>query len=182
MHLTNTTTSSHSWTDGFLPSAVQRDHRGWEEQEGQWWKLGLDGKESLSLAVGGPTGADAIRDWVGKDPIAWGLAAQPPQWHQAPSVFHMWKRRIFSIFSGDLIIFFVGGGPGNRLLRWQCGLPEDTCCRIQLISKEVTPRQRSVAVDGDPQPCGDVATAWILVHNKTLRAVLYSKFIFIHTL
>lgn len=46
-----------------------------------------------------------------KDPIARGLAAQPPQWQPGPSVFHMWKRRIFSIFFGDSIYtFFCGLG------------------------------------------------------------------------
>lgn len=85
LHLTKLSIfcSSCSLTDGILPSALQRDHWGWKEQEGQWWKLGLDGKEPLRLAVWGPRGANEIRDWVGKDPIARGLAAQPPQWHQA---------------------------------------------------------------------------------------------------
>lgn len=32
---------------------------------------------------GGPRGANENRDWVRKDPMARGLAAQLPHWHQA---------------------------------------------------------------------------------------------------
>lgn len=59
---------------------------------------------------GGPVGANEIRNWIGKYPIARGLAGPATPVAPGPSVFHMWKRRIFSIFFGDLI-FFVGGGP-----------------------------------------------------------------------
>lgn len=72
-------------TVGILPSALQRNYRGWKEQKGQWRKLGLDGEEPLRPAVwwGGPRGAKENRDWVRKDPMARGLAAQLPHWHQA---------------------------------------------------------------------------------------------------
>lgn len=62
---------------------------------------------------GSPRGASEIRDSVAKDPIAQGLSAQPPPVALGPSVFHMWKRRIFSIFFGDLI-FWGGGGRESR--------------------------------------------------------------------
>lgn len=109
--------------------------------------------ETWGWGCGGPRGANAIKDWVRKDPIAMGSRSPAAPVALNPSVFHMWKRAIFSIFFGDLT-FFCGWGSG--FLRWQCGLPEDTCCRIQLIWKDVTPSQRSVAADGDTHPCGDV--------------------------
>lgn len=40
-------------TVGILPSALQRNYRGWKEQKGQWRKLGLDGEEPLRPAVWG---------------------------------------------------------------------------------------------------------------------------------
>lgn len=46
-------------------------------------KAGTGWKRTTETRGGGPTGANEIRDWVRKDPIARGLAAQPPQWHQA---------------------------------------------------------------------------------------------------
>lgn len=126
IHLTEVSyfSSPHSLTDGILPSALQRDHRGWKEQEGQWWKLGLDGKEPLRLAArGGPRGANEIRDWVGKDPIAQGLAAQLPHWHQSiRSSICGREESIFSIFFGDLIFFFVGGAPGKQAREVTAGL------------------------------------------------------------
>lgn len=39
--------------------------------------------ETCGGGGGGPRGANEIRDWVEKDPIARGLAAQLPHWHQA---------------------------------------------------------------------------------------------------
>lgn len=46
-------------------------------------KAGTGWKRTTETGSGGPRGANEIRDWVRKDPIARGLAAQPPQWHQA---------------------------------------------------------------------------------------------------
>lgn len=46
-------------------------------------KVGTGWKRTTETGSGGPRGANEIRDWVRKDPIARGLAAQPPQWHQA---------------------------------------------------------------------------------------------------
>lgn len=97
---------------------------------GTGWK-----RTTETCGEGGPRGANEIRDWVGKDPIAQGLARSPAA-PLAPVhlVFHMWKRGIyiyiFSIFFGDLIFFRgrwgVGGDgevaageevPGNGLAR-----------------------------------------------------------------
>lgn len=96
---------------------------------GTGWKRTIE-----TCGEGGPRGANEIRDWVGKDPIAQGLARSPAA-PLAPVhlVFHMWKRGIyiyiFSIFFGDLIFFRgrwgVGGDgevvgeevPGNGLAR-----------------------------------------------------------------
>ena len=79
-------------------------------------KAGTGWKRTTETGSRGPRGANEIRDWVKKDPIARGSHSPAAPVAPDPSVFHMWKRRIFSIFFGDLI-FFVGGGPGNRFLR-----------------------------------------------------------------
>lgn len=42
-------------------------------------KAGTGWKRTTEICSGGgPRGANEIRDWVRKDPIAHGLAAQPP--------------------------------------------------------------------------------------------------------
>lgn len=108
---------------------------------GTGWK-----RTTETCGEGGPRGANEIRDWVGKDPIARGLAAQLPHWHQSiRSSICGREESIFSIFFGDLMFFLWVGVQENRLVRWQPDLPEDTCCGIQLISKEVTSSQRSWA-------------------------------------
>lgn len=95
--------------------------------------------ETYSGQGGGPRGAKEIRNWVRKDPIARGLAGPATPVAPGPSVFHMWKRRIFSIFFGDLI-FFCGWGSRKQ-------------------ASEVTEWTGSRTVDGDPHPSWDVETA-----------------------
>lgn len=134
--------------------------------------------ESRSRAPGEP-----IRRGIGSGRIQWRGVLQPSH-HSGTRPFslsYVEEKNILHIFWR--LDIFVGGGPGNRLLRWQCGLPEDTCCGVQVTLKggNHQPVEWSETVDGDWHPYGDVEMAWILVDNKTLRAVLNSKFIFIHT-
>lgn len=85
---------------------------------GTGWK-----RTTETCGEGGPRGANEIRDWVGKDPIARGLAAQLPHWHQSiRSSICGREESIFSIFFGDLIFFFVGGGPGKQAREVTAGL------------------------------------------------------------
>lgn len=66
-------------------------------------------KNHWDLRWGGPRGANEIRDWVGKDPIARGLAAQPPQWHQWPfSLPYVEEKNILHIFWSLDIFLWVG--------------------------------------------------------------------------
>lgn len=81
---------------------------------GTGWK-----RTTETCGEGGPRGANEIRDWVGKDPIARGLAAQLPHWHRSVrSSICGREESIFSIFFGDLIFFFLWVGvQENRLVR-----------------------------------------------------------------
>lgn len=81
-------------------------------------KAGTGWKRTTETLKWSPRGANEIRYWVKEDSIATGLTTQWPPVAPGPSVFHMWKRGIFSIFFGDFVLFSsYGGGPGNRLLR-----------------------------------------------------------------
>lgn len=68
---------------------------------GTGWK-----RTTETCGEGGPRGANEIRDWVEKDPIARGLARSPAA-PLAPVhlVFHMWKRGIY-IYRYILHIFW----------------------------------------------------------------------------
>ncbi len=68
-------------------------------------------KNHWDLQLGGPRGANEIRHWVGKDPIAWGLAAQSPQWHQALQSSICGREDYSPYF---LEIWYFLGGWGSR--------------------------------------------------------------------
>lgn len=110
-------------------------------------KAGTGWKRTTETCSGGPAGANEIRDWVEKGPIARGLAAQPPQW--PCSLPYVEEKNILHIFWRLFFFLCVGG---IRLQKRHCGLPEDTCSGIR-------PARAELDVDGDPQPCRVVATA-----------------------
>lgn len=90
-----------------------------------------------------------------------------------PSVFHMWNRRLFSIFL-ETWLFFQG---------WVRGRSRKQASEVTGgLAVEATPIQQCGAVEWHPHPHRAVETTWTPVDFKTLRAVSHSKFIFIRTL
>lgn len=66
-------------------------------------------KNHWDLQWGGPRGANEIRDWVGKDPIARGLAAQLPHWHQALQSSICGREEYSPYFLETWYFLWVGG-------------------------------------------------------------------------
>lgn len=85
---------------------------------------------------GGPRGANEIRDWVGKDPTARGLAEPAAPLAPVHLVFHMWKRgtwiNILHIFWRPDIFWWGGGrswGGGEGYWRWGGLIPGNELAR-----------------------------------------------------
>lgn len=73
--------SRHSWDSSVGATEKLSRLRRTERtvmKAGTGWK-----RTTEALQNGGPRGANENRDWVRKDPMARGLAAQLPHWHQA---------------------------------------------------------------------------------------------------
>lgn len=105
------------FADGILQEALQRNHRGRKEQEGQRWKLGLGPEEPM-------------RAWIGfrksnKLLPSSRLSPKTPQ----PSIC---GRKEYSPDFSEVWHFFHWWWSSWRL-RWPCGLPENTCSGIPLI-------------------------------------------------
>lgn len=133
-------------------------------------KAGTGWKRTTETCSGGPAGANEIRDWVEKGPIARGLAAQPPQWPcslpyvEEKNILHIFWRLFFfcvweeSGFRNDIVVC-------QRTLAVESGQRERSWMSMETHSLAGLWRQREILMD-----------------DKTLRAVLHSNFIFLHTL
>lgn len=69
-------------------------------------KAGTGWKRITETCSGGPRGADAIRDWVGKDPIARGLSR--PSGTRPFGLPYVEERNILHIFWRLVIFLWVG--------------------------------------------------------------------------
>lgn len=98
-----------------------------------------------------------MRDWVRKDPIAQGLAAQWPQWHQAHQS-SICGREEYSPYFLETLYFFVlvGWWPRKQASEVIVWLARGHLKRNSADLKEGTPSQQSDTVDGDPHLYRDV--------------------------
>lgn len=100
-------------------------------------------KNHWGLQCGGPRGANENRDWVRKDPMARGLAAQLPRWHPALQSSICGIEDYSPDFWRPNFFFFprLGGGSRKQASEVTVGLPV-----------EGTPIQQSGAVEWHPHP------------------------------